>query len=372
MKPRCLVLLFASLVLLAAVLAGCGGSSGGGPSAWITSGPSPQARLGAYIWVAGAPDVVLRSSDGGARWTVIQRRPDGDIMTGDLWAVAFGDAGHGWAVRRGIRSPVATVAATADVGRTWQWQYPGPKKARLLAVAAVGARHAWAVGDQRLTGYSMQGKGLVLATTDGGATWTRQRLPAGLVPFRVAFSDARHGWLIADGASLVDYHVLATSDGGRHWRVSYSAPSGINLRDVATAGPNRCWAVGYREQPQSGFVARTGDGGRHWSAQSSVSRGMLDAASFPDAEHGWAVGPEGTVIVTSDGGATWSAQNAGGDYGLVQVSFSDPRHGWALIGHLALLATVDGGKSWSVVRPADTRDALTGLTTVDSRAAAGQ
>jgi photosystem II stability/assembly factor-like uncharacterized protein len=99
---------------------------------------------------------------------------------------------------------------------------------------------------------------------------------------------------------------------------------------------------------------------------------MLDAVSFPDAEHGWAVGPGGTVVVTGDGGATWSAQNAGGDYGLVQVSFSDPRHGWALIGHLALLATVDGGKSWSVVRPADTRDALTGLTTVDSRATVGQ
>jgi photosystem II stability/assembly factor-like uncharacterized protein len=365
-------LVLAALALLGAVsLAACGSLSDD-PYAGLAPGPTPPARPGAYVWVVGAPDVVIGSADGGATWHLRHRRPDGDIMTGDLWAVAFGDARHGWAVRRGIGSPVATVLTTADAGNTWRWQYSGPKDGRLLAVAAVGARHAWAVGDQRLPGYGEQGKGLVVATSDGGATWTRQRLPAGLVPFRVAFTDAHHGWLVAEGASLVDYHVLATSDGGRHWRVSYSAPSGINLRDVAAVGPNRCWAVGYREQPQSGFVARTADGGRRWQELASVSHGWLDAVSFPDAEHGWAVGPEGTVLVTGDGGATWSGQDAGGDYGLMQVSFSDLRHGWALIGHLALLATVDGGKSWSVVRPADTRDALTGLTTVDSRAAAGQ
>jgi photosystem II stability/assembly factor-like uncharacterized protein len=361
-------LVLAAFALLGAVgLAACGSLSND-PYAGLAPGPTPPAHPGAYVWVVGAPDVVIGSADGGATWQLRHRRPDGDIMTCDLWAVAFGDADHGWAARRGVGSPAATVLATLNAGKTWRWQYPGAKNARLLAVAAVGARHAWAVGDQPLPGLGAQGRGLIVATSDGGATWTRQRLPAGLVPF----SDARHGWLVAESPSLVDYHVLATSDGGRHWRVSYSAPSGINLRNVAAVGPNCCWAVGYREQSQAGFVARTSDGGRHWRVRSSVSHGMLDAVSFLDAEHGWAVGPGGTVVVTGDGGATWSAQNAGGDYGLVQVSFSDPRHGWALIGHLALLATVDGGKSWSVVRPADTRDALTGLTTVDSRATVGQ
>jgi len=132
-------------------------------------------------------------------------------------------------------------------------------------------------------------------------------------------------------------------------------------------------AVRWAEQhPQSGFVARTTDGGRRWSAQESVSRDLLSAVSFPDARHGWAVGSAGTVVTTSDGGATWSAQETGGDYGLTQVSFSDRRYGWALVGHLALLATVDGGTSWSVVRPAGTRDLLTGLTTVQSRSVGSQ
>ena len=359
------------VVLVAVGLVGCSvdlGDSDGG----LVSGPTPPARAGAYVWVCGAPDLIMGSADGGATWQQCSRRPDGDIMAGDLWAIAFGDVDSGWAVRRGVTRPQATLLATTDAGRTWSEQSPGTRNARLLAVAATDARHVWAVGEQRIKGLGGQGKGLVLASADGGATWTRQRLPAGLVPFRAAFADARHGWLIAGGASHFDYHVLATTDGGRHWRLSYSAPNGIALFGVAAAGPRRCWVVGYGEHPQTGFAARTTDGGRHWTPQASVAPKGLLAVSFPDARSGWAVGDDGTVIATTDGGATWIAQDAGGGYQLTQVSFSDREHGWALIGHQALLTTGDGGRSWSVVRPMGTRDVLTGLATIDAPSVAGQ
>ena len=226
------------VVLVAVGLVGCSvdlGDSDGG----LVSGPTPPARAGAYVWVCGAPDLIMGSADGGATWQQCSRRPDGDIMAGDLWAIAFGDVDSGWAVRRGVFHEKASVLASADAGRTWSEQSPGTRNARLLAVAATDARHVWAVGEQRIKGLSEQGKGLVLASADGGATWTRQRLPAGLVPLRAAFADARHGWLIAGGASHFDfdYHVLATTDGGRHWRLSYSAPNGIALFGVAAAGP---------------------------------------------------------------------------------------------------------------------------------------
>ena len=350
-------------VLVAVGLAGCsvdlGGSNGG-----LVSGPTPPARAGAHVWVCGAPDLIIGSADGGASWQQRSRRADGDIMTGDLWAIAFGDVSHGWAVRRGVAHKKASLLASTDAGRTWTEQSAGISNGRLLAVAATDARHVWAVGYQYVD--YPPGKGLVLASADGGETWTRQRLPAGLVPFRAAFSDARHGWLIAEGASHFDYHVLATADGGRHWRLSYSAPSGIRLSGVATAGPHRCWAVGYGEHPQTGFAARTTDGGRQWTPGASVTQKGLLAVSFPGARTGWAVGYDGTVVATTDGGATWKTQNTGGGYQLQQVSFSDGEHGWALIGHKALLTTGDGGHSWSVVRPAGTRGILTGLATVDS------
>jgi photosystem II stability/assembly factor-like uncharacterized protein len=365
-----------ALVLLgAAILAACSSTVDlGSPYAGLTPGPTPSARPGAYVWVVGAPDLVLGSLNGGASWRVCHRRSDSDIMKGDLWAVSFGDATHGWAVRRGSGSPTATVLATSDAGATWTWQYPGPKGGRLLAVAAVGATHAWAVGYGKAPGfdYGVLNKGLVIATSDGGTSWKRQHIPAGLSPYRVAFADARHGWLLAEDAAHRPGFVLSTSDGGAHWTVRYGAPAHTRLTGIAAVGTDDCWAVGYREQPQSGFVALTGNGGRAWTEVKSVSPDQLDAVSFPDARDGWAVGLGGTVVVTSDGGATWRVQRTGGNYPLRQVSFSDRRHGWALVGHLALLTTVDGGQSWSVVRPANTHDLLMGLATVDSDSVVGQ
>jgi photosystem II stability/assembly factor-like uncharacterized protein len=354
-------------VLVAVGLAGCSVDLSGS-SAALGSGTTPPARPGAYVWVCGAPDLVVGSADGGATWQVRHRRPDGDIMTGDLWAIAFGDVSHGWAVRRGIVSPTATLLATADAGRSWTWQRTAPRGGRLIAVTATDASHVWAVGYQSGNGPGPSGRSLVIASADGGATWTRQQLPAAAAPSGVAFADARHGWILDEYAN----RVYATADGGMHWRVAYSAPTGVFLRDLASSGPRSCWAVGYRDHPQSGFVVRTTDGGRHWRAQDGVSRQQLLGVSFPYASRGWAVGAAGTVMITSDGGATWTKQESGGGYQLVRVSFSDAEHGWALTGRRRLLATADGGKSWSVVVPAEAGEVLTGLTTVQSKPAAGQ
>jgi photosystem II stability/assembly factor-like uncharacterized protein len=360
------VLLVILALLTAVAVVGCSVDLGD-----LQAGPGPPARPGAYVWVCGAPDTIVGSADGGATWEVLNRRPDGDIIAGDLWAVAFGDVDHGWAVRRGVTSPEATVLATADAGKSWSWQKPGTKGGRLLAVAAVDAKYVCAAGYQRLGGSPDRDEGLVLASADGGATWKRQRLPAGLTPYRVAFGDSRHGWLLASRSDHSGgYRILSTSDGGAHWRVSCSPQ--VVLSGLAAVGSDACWAVGSDPHGRSGVAVSTTDGGRHWRSQAGISTEQLLGVSFADATHGWAVGPAGTVVATDDGGQAWSAQDPDGGYDLRQVSFSDPLHGWALIGHDALLCTVDGGESWSVVKPTDEREVFTGLTTVDSASLAGQ
>ena len=371
MGTRRSLMLVAVVALGAAILAACGSPTGDVTA--LTPGPTPPARPGTYVWAVGAPDLVIGSADGGASWQVRHRRSDGDIMTGDLWAVAFGDAGHGWAVRRGVGSPVATILATSDAGKTWHWRYPGPTRGRLLSVAATDARHAWAAGYQSVYGSGyFQGKGLMLATTDGGKTWQRQRLPAGLVLSRVAFADAHRGWAVGEGdvsgPVALQYSVLSTSDGGAHWRICYTAASGASLYGLAAVGPDRCYVVGYAEQQHAGLVLRTTDAGLHWSAEYPIPHQNLRAVSFPDAGNGWAVGSGGTVLVTNDGGADWSPQHSGVHLDLTGVSFSDSLHGWALISARGLLTTGDGGKSWSVAPLSPGRDSLLlGLATVHSR-----
>ncbi len=171
-----------------------------------------------------------------------------------------------------------------DGGRTWTSQYPGVKGGWLVSVAATDARHVWAVGHQ---GSADLGKGLILASSDSGKTWRRQRLPTGLVPTAVAFADARHGWAVAvedaaDASPPFRYSVLSTSNGGAHWRISYSATAGDVLSSLAAAGPGRCWAVGYAAQQRAGLVVRSTDGGLHWSAQRPAARQGLKGVSFPN------------------------------------------------------------------------------------------
>ncbi len=358
--------------LAAASLAACG-SHTSDPSAVLTPGPTPAARPGAFVWVVGYPTLVIGSANGGATWQVRHRHASDDIVSDSLFAVAFGDATHGWAVRRAAGSLVATVLTTSNAGRTWRWQYPAPKRGELLSVAATDATHAWAAGYQG----DLRRNGLMIATSDGGKTWTRQRLPAGFVPLGVAFADALHGWAVADEAdndfsSNVRYCVLSTTDGGAHWRISYASGSGVTLNALTAVGPRRCWAVGYAEGRHCGLVVRTTDGGLQWSVQRPILHQNLKAVSFPDARNGWAVGSGGTVLVTHDGGASWSPQRSGVGMPLNEVSFSDPLHGWALISDRALLGTVNGGASWSVVRPMGTWNLLLGLATVDSRSGAPQ
>lgn len=298
------------MLLSVTLLAGCGTTTRTAPDAWITPGPPLPARPGAHVWVVGLPDVVLTSADGGASWTLAHQGMMTNDSLGDLWGVAFGDAAHGWAVERGSLGAPSKILATADGGARWTWQYPGPS-GKLLAVAATGARRAWAVG------YQASDTPLMLVTSDGGTTWREQSIRLHhLQLYDVAFADARHGWALGGSdpsAGDLTYSVLATVDGGAHWRVTYNVSyqaSRMQLSRLACAGTQSCWVVGHSEAPGNqnpGLVLATTDGGAHWRVQPSVTTQPLSDVAFPDAQHGCAVGPSGTIIATSDGGTTWTA-----------------------------------------------------------------
>jgi len=346
------VLAFTALALLV----GCSHHQAG-PLAAITPGPPVPARPGAHVWVVGLPDVVVGSADGGATWKLAHRGELTNDYEAALWGVAFGDVADGWAIERSFGSRPEEILATADGGATWSWQHTG-LPGTLLAIAATDARHAWAVGYRAHSA-------LVLATTDGGTTWRRQTIPGHVQIYDVAFGDSRHGWALGGNPDRTGGIVFSTADGGAHWRLSYSTKT-ARLSRLASSGPRRCWVVGSKQKmgfiDSPGFVVSTRDGGTHWQTEQSVSLQPLDDVAFPDPRHGWAVGVNGTIIATSDGGATWVAQHTDQREPLVGVAFSDASHGWILLGHRALLATINGGATWTVVKPTQTEYYLAAVT----------
>ncbi len=98
--------------------------------------------------------------------------------------------------------------------------------------------------------------------------------------------------------------ILATSDGGATWKAQDASGAGndAELRSVTSTDAAHGWAVGYAvgRAPLGGpLVLATSDGGATWKAQDASSAGMdarLDSVTFADATHGWAVGAAGGTV----------------------------------------------------------------------------
>ncbi len=301
--------------------------------------------------------------------------------TRDLRGVSFPDQGHGWAVGAG-----GTIVATADGGRSWAPQAacaksfpctptsPDMVSADLTAVSFPDPAHGWAVG----TG------GTIVATADGGRSWSPEAACAKTVACTatsadrvsadltgVSFADPAHGWAVGAGGTIV-----ATGDGGRSWsrqlacepQASNAACTDalaldVDLNAVSFTDTANGWAVG-----RSGLILFTTDGGTRWTATGFVVAGHggepgpdLRAASTVQPGVGHVVGAGGTVLIAgkrlvafADGTAratqstvnSFEAQDSGTPQGLNGVSFNDYFDGHAVGDGGTTLSTTDGGTTW--------------------------
>ncbi len=196
-------LALAAALAVPAILAGCGGSS-------VTTAPEhpfgapPAPAPGVRAWAAGETGALLVTTDGGASWKrqkffLPQRGVD----------VAFPDAQTGWLV-----TDAGTVLATADGGVGWT--VVEKVKLDVKAMAAADAEDAWLAGNS-VGAAGGPGASAVLRTTDGGETWKRTPFGDALLT-DIAFSDARHGVLVA-----LD-RIWSTRDGGRTWHLRKQRP----------------------------------------------------------------------------------------------------------------------------------------------------
>ena len=134
----------------------------------------------------------------------------------------------------------------------------------------------------------------------------------------------------------------------------------IYLQAVHFVDANTGWAVG-----DDGTILRTTDGGTNWSTQSSGTTVLLRDVHFTGASKGWAVGENGTILHTTDGGTNWSAQSSGTTQFLKGVHFTDASKGWAVGENGTILHTTDGGTNWSAQSSGTIRN-VTGVDFIDA------
>ena len=238
------------------------------------------------VWASGTGGTVLRTVDGGKHWVRLAGLPDDldfrGLQTFDGRTVVLMSAGSGVKSR---------IYRSIDSGRLWTLVHQNQiAEAFFDGVAFHDALRGLVVGDP------VDGKFFLLATPDGGATWTRLEGPP-----------AREG----EGAFAASNTSLVVNRAGFAW--------------FGTGG-----VLG-------GRVFNSYDWGRTWTrvsttiAHETTTAGVFSLA-FPDEKRGFAIGGDykkpdagqSVLSETADGGSTWRA--AAGPKGYRSAIVTDGRH----------------------------------------------
>jgi photosystem II stability/assembly factor-like uncharacterized protein len=311
-SPRLFLLLLTAYCSLLTIYAGNWSRQSSGTMAWLHAVYFINQQHG---WVAGSGGTLLETRDGGETWKKVS------TLTRDtLDDVYFADERIGWLVAERDELKLKTndearsyLLKTEDGGFTWRQLFlNGPdSNVRLGRAVFADADRGWVFGET----------GVVFATIDGGAHWTRQASPTKHLLLGGAFVDYAHGWLAGAGAT-----ILQTSNGGMTWQSGVVRNgSGARFNAISFVGGRLGWAVG-----ATGLIFATTDGGHIWLAQRSPSNVDLLDVKFVDASDGWAAGDQGVLLHTIDGGAHWMVESSSTSHALQRLFFTDRNHGWAV------------------------------------------
>ncbi|MCQ4272214.1 YCF48-related protein [Pseudomonas kuykendallii] len=253
-----------------------------------------------------------------------------DIAHAGARLVAVGDRGH--------------ILYSDDDGKSWQ-QAKVPTRQMLTAVFFLDDTLGWAVGHDAQ----------ILATTDGGKSWTLQfeDLHREAPLLDVWFQNADHG--IAVGAYGA---LLETEDGGKTWNdVSdrIDNEDGFHLNAITAVKDAGLFVVG-----ESGSMFRSPDWGQTWEKLEGPYEGSLFGALGTAEPNSLVVyGLRGHLFRSADFGDTWERielKTASGgklEFGLSSGSLLADGS-LVVVGHGgSVLKSSDDGRSFSVFNRPD-------------------
>lgn len=247
--------------------------------------------------------------------------------------------------------PASPSPASAQTDNSWQEQTSGTAQ-MLWAVACTSKAVCYAGGDG----------GVIVATTNGGATWVVQPTGTTRSFSGIACPTRLECHAVAGEPNQLDQGViLATKNGGRSWVTQQYGHNSISLFDIACPTRTACYAVGAQ-----GTILVTTNGGRSWKSRRSGTKQDLNGISCPTSRICYAVGgvqrncnqqpasckpSEGLVLLSRDAGRTWNTIWRT----TLLIRISCPKAKNCVTVGSVIGFTRDGGKSWAtpVSQPQD-------------------
>jgi photosystem II stability/assembly factor-like uncharacterized protein len=323
---------------------------------------SPQrgrraAGLGALalVVVAAAGFAYLRSSNTPTTVGV----PSANPLAAGLNPVryAFVTPSLGWAVINPF-TPSSSVGQfrvfrTVDAAKDWKQQLTGQSSSpgfTPITVHFFDKTHGYMAVDLAFAGEQ------AYRTIDGGDNWQAVKLPAPQTVV-VMFSDASHGWALAQGEQTTGqlFDLYATGDSGVTWQRLPNPPDDAYY--LASQSPTEAWMGSLGPGPPHVYTST--DAGRSWQRHDLP----------PPLGQTWDTSGSGTTVqllpqvgavVTTESGVTGSSVadlftsfDTGSTWRYVppppgEVGYQDAFHWWAIKGTV-LSKSADAGQIWSHV-----------------------
>ncbi len=247
---------------------------------------------------------------------------------GELGAVSCASERRCWAV--GVAGPnpsaspggAAVIVATSDGGSSWTAEHvTGGSTPQLSGVACPTSTRCMAVGSN---GSSLPGSGVVVTTTDAGRTWAPVSAPPNVLSIvSVWCTRGRDCTAVVNGGTST--WTARSTDFGATWQQEGSLPASFQPGDDIFCAGETCLVAGYVPTSNGhgqGALAASGDGGQTWAlATVPTGTGILRAATCISTSECLAAGTtsttvsdvvpaEGELLRSGDGGRTWAASGA--------------------------------------------------------------
>lgn len=260
------------------------------------------------IWASGTGGTVLRTVDGGKKWSVI-KVPDTEKL--DFRDIEAFDENTAYILSIG-EGENSRIYKTVDGGKIWKLQFKSSNpKAFFDALAFWDATHGIAMSDP------VDGKFVLIETVDG-ETWKpieNLKIP-NVINGEAAFAASgtclitqgkNNAFLVSGGNAA---RVFKSENRGKTWKV-YDTPitkgtAGSGIFSLAMFDKKRGVIVGgnYEKADEiNNNLAFTNEGGKIWSLSKGLN-GYRSGVNYVDRKTLIAVGSSGSDL-SVDGGKTW-------------------------------------------------------------------
>lgn len=282
-------LLFALMLMSAGVSAQFSGAGITGTSNALTD----IFMIDASVGFAGGVDGILKTTDGGATWTLLpyfgSTLPFGQreyfTNLNDI-KLLFLDSQVGYAFGWNASGNYEEIIKTTDGGTTWQVQhYFNPDTAPFQSLAK-RLRDASPLSTNTLITVGHRGR--ILKTNDGGASWVVKVTGTVNELEAVSFLDQNTG--IVAGEQI----VLRTSDGGESWSTHTMSHDFTDIQYIKT---DLILAT-----TSAGQILKSTDGGINWTSTGFQHDAAMTRVFFLTEQLGFIIG-NGILLKTNDGGA---------------------------------------------------------------------